>query len=154
MKEFSFRVHRCAQGLVPRNHGIQAPAQGVYFQFTTQVHTERFVERAGRVIAKLSRKKNFFLRLGHPRFARFCYRLHRNTFSRQRQDFSLLHLVNRFFKSADDFLDVRVAVFSRQKAREVLQQVNALFAKAIVEEASKPEIDWETEVEETREILN
>src|SRR5882757_8066062 len=154
MKEFSLRVHRCTQGFVPRNHGVQGVSQGVYLQFATQIHTERFVERAGCVIAELRRKKNFLLCLGHPRFAWRCYRLRGDRFPRQRQKVRLLHFVNRFFKRADDFLDVRVTVFRRQKAREVLQEVNALFAKAVVEEGSEPEVDWKTEVEETREILN
>src|SRR5882724_8109374 len=154
MKEFSLRVHRCTQGFVPRNHGVQGVSQGVHFQFAAQVHAEGFVERAGRVIAELRRKKNFLLWLGHPRFAWRCYRLRGDRFPRQRQKVRFLHFVNRFFKRADDFLDVRVAVFRRQEAREVFQQVNALFAKAVVEEASEAEVDWETEVEETREILN
>src|SRR2546430_3483508 len=154
MKEFSLRVHRCTQGFVPRNYGIQGVSQGVHFQFATQVHAERFVERAGRVVAELRRKKNFLLWLGHPSFAWLCYRMRGDRFPWQRQQLSLLHLVNRLFKRADDFLDVRVAVFRRQEAREVLQQVNTLLAKAVVKEAPKPEVDWETEVEDTREILN
>ena len=85
MKEFSLRVHGCTQGFVPRNHGIQGVSQGVYFQFAAQVHAERFVERAGCVVAELRRKKNFLLWFGHPSFAWFCYRMRGDRFPWQRQ---------------------------------------------------------------------
>jgi hypothetical protein len=65
-----------------------------------------------------------------------------------------LHFSDSLFEGADDAIEVGVRVFSRQKAREVLQDVDTFLAQAEKNEAAEAEIRREAEIEDAGEVLD
>src|SRR6187402_1797906 len=153
MHRLTVLVKAGAQCLVATAQNFDGAAEPGQVEIALKAKCKRLVEGAGGLLAELSGEPDLALRFGEGRGLEDLL-VFSEAAGRWRQSAALLHLGDSLREGALNARQVGVGVLGGEEAGEVLEQVNAFFAQAVVEQAAEAGIAVEGEVEDAGKVFD